>query len=40
MALPQSSTVYAFVPFPAHRDVRDQQLTPRYSMLFGVSKSF
>ena len=40
VALPQRSTVYAFVPFPAYRDVRDQQLTPRFSLLLGVSKSF
>jgi hypothetical protein len=40
VALPQRSQAYAFVPFPAYRDVRDQQLTPRFSVLVGVSKSF
>lgn len=40
VALPQRSNAYAFVPFPAYRDVRDQQLTPRFSVLLGVSKSF
>jgi hypothetical protein len=40
VALPRRSNAYAFVPFPAYRDVRDQQLTPRFSLLLGVSKSF
>jgi hypothetical protein len=40
VALPQRSNVYLFAPFPAYRDVRDQQLTPRFSVLLGVSKSF
>ena len=40
VGLPQRSQVYAFVPFPAYRDVKDQQLTPRFSLLLGVSKSF
>jgi hypothetical protein len=33
-------TAYAYVPFPVYRDVNDQQLTPRLSVLVGVSKSF
>jgi hypothetical protein len=40
LSLPQRSTVYAFAPFPAYRDVKDQQLTPRFSVLLGVSKAF
>ena len=40
VAIPRRSHVYAFVPFPAYRDVEDQQLTPRFSVLVGVSTSF
>jgi hypothetical protein len=40
VALPQKSNLYAYVPFPAYRDVKDQQLTPRFSILLGVSKAF
>jgi hypothetical protein len=40
VTLPRRGLAYAYVPYPAYRDVRDQQLTPRVSVLVGLSKSF
>jgi hypothetical protein len=40
VSVPRSGTVYAYVPVPAYRDVKEQQLTPRFSLLFGVAKTF
>lgn len=40
VTLPQRGMAYAYLPMPAYRNVNDQQLTPGFSVLLGLSKSF
>jgi len=39
-AVPVRSSVYVYLPVPVYRDVNDQQLTPRFGLLVGVSRAF
>jgi len=40
VALPVRTSAYAYVPVPVYRDVNEQQLTPKFALLLGVSKAF
>jgi hypothetical protein len=40
VSLPRRGSAYAFLQHPLYRHVNEQQLTPRFSLLLGLSKGF